>query len=138
MKIKKIINELIMPNKAYENDAGFDVYSPFDFWLFKGQIKQIKLGFAIEINQDEVCIMSERSGMAIHTGITSIGNVIDSGYRGEVSIILLNAGPQDYYVNKGNKIGQMLILKLGNQDIEEVDELTETDRGLKAHSSSGS
>lgn len=138
MKIKKIIDGLIIPTKAYKNDAGWDVYAPYDLWLFKGEYKQIKLGFAIEIAENEVCIMSERSGMAINHGITSIGNVIDAGYRGEISIILLNSGHFDYYMNKGDKIGQMLILKLGNQDLTITNELSATERNLKAHFSSGS
>jgi len=137
MKIKKLIDDLIIPKKAYKNDAGFDVYAPYDIWLFKGEFKQIKLGFAVEINNNEVCIMSERSGMAINYGITSIGNIIDAGYRGEISIILLNTGQNDYYINKGNKIGQMLILQLGDQNIELKNELSATERDLRAHFSSG-
>lgn len=137
MKIKKLIDDLIIPTIAYEGDAGIDVYSPKNFVVSPGSSEQVKLGFAIEIEKDEVCIMSERSGMAIKKNITSIGNIIDSGYRGEVSIILSNNSKYIQPFSKGEKIGQMIICKLGNRKIEVVDELSETERGNNAHYSSG-
>lgn len=139
MKIQKLIDGIIIPTKAYFGDAGFDVYSPVCCVIEPGKRKQIKLGFAIEIGPTEVCVMSERSGMAIKYGITSIGNIIDSGYRGEVSIILHNAGESEFVINKNDKIGQMIVhrLGIGNQDIQLVEELTPSDRGGNAHYSSG-
>ena len=86
MKIKILNNGIKIPTKAYQGDAGFDVYAPERIVLFPQTHKQIKLGLMIEINQNEVCVMSERSGMAIKNGTTSIGNIIDSGYRGEISL----------------------------------------------------
>ena len=137
MYIKKIRQETILPTKAYNGDAGFDVYDPIGHYIKAGETRQIKLGFAMQIYENEVCIMSERSGMAIKYGLTSIGNVIDSGYRGEVSIILFNSGPSGVEFAKGDKIGQMLIMSLGDQYMREVDELAESERGDKAHNSSG-
>ena len=137
MLIKKVRNETKLPTKAYEGDAGFDVYAPLGFFMKAGETRQIKLGFAMQIYENEVCIMSERSGMAIKYGLTSIGNVIDSGYRGEVSIILFNSGPSGIEISKGDKIGQMLIMKLGDRNIREVEELEDSERGDKAHNSSG-
>jgi dUTP pyrophosphatase len=137
MKIKKLNDKVIIPTKAYAGDAGFDVYSPVSFYILPNKQLQIKLGFVIEIAEDEVCIMSERSGMAIKKCITSIGNIIDSGYRGEVSIILYNGGNSIAEFGQGDKIGQMIIHKLGNQNIEVVKELSESQRGKNAHYSSG-
>lgn len=137
MKIKKLLSSAKLPVKAYPRDAGFDVFAPYGFWLNKKEVAQVKLGVAIELNSEEVCIMSERSGMAIKFGITSIGNVIDANYRGEISIILINLGTEDVYFNQGDRIGQMLIMQLGNQRLEEVEQLSETTRGNNAHYSSG-
>ncbi len=137
MKIKKLSENIITPTKAYEHDAGIDVYSPTDAVVQVQRQLQIKLGLSIELEKDEVAIMSERSGMAIKYGITSIGNVIDSGYRGEISIILFNATQERFLIKKGDKIGQILVMKLGNNNIEIVDYLSETERGENAHYSSG-
>lgn len=137
MKIKKLFDNITTPTKAHVGDAGFDVYSPIDTIIYPKERKQIKLGFAIEIPEDEVCIMSERSGIAIKYGITSIGNVIDSNYRGECSLILYNGGDNIFDIRLGDRIGQMLIHKLGNQELEVVNELSDSDRGEKAHYSSG-
>lgn len=137
MFIKILNDEIKKPQQAYSLDAGIDVYSPVSQCVEPGKTKQIKLGFAVEIEEDEMILMSERSGMAINYGITSIGNVIDAGYRGECSIILFNSGEHPFFINKGDKIGQMLLVKLGKRNIEIVDELSQSDRGEKAHYSSG-
>ena len=137
MKIKILNNGIKIPTKAYQGDAGFDVYAPERIVLFPQTHKQIKLGLMIEINQNEVCVMSERSGMAIKNGTTSIGNIIDSGYRGEISIILYNTKTEKVIYEKDEKIGQMLIIQLGNQNLEIVDELSQSERQDKAHYSSG-
>lgn len=137
MKVKKLYQDSKIPTRAYEHDAGFDVYSPIDGEIKPGETLQVKLGIAIEIDPDEVCIVSERSGMAIKYGITTIGNVIDSGYRGEISTILQNNGNITYFFSDGDKIAQLLIMKMGNRNIEIVDQLSETQRGENAHTSSG-
>lgn len=137
MKIKKLYEDAIVPTKAYEGDAGFDVYSPINGEIKPGDHLQIKLGIAIQINQDEVCEMQERSGMAIKYGIKSCGPVIDSGYRGEISITLKNGNRNTFEFYEGDKIGQMVIKKLGDQSLEVVDELDPSQRGENAHYSSG-
>jgi len=137
MKIKKLVPNCILPEKAHDGDAGFDVYAPNNFTIWPHETLQVKLNFAIEINSNEVCIMSERSGHAIKYGITTIGNIIDSCYRGECSIIMQNNGNSEVEFKHGDRIGQMLIIKLGSQELEEVDELSETIRGENAYGSSG-
>ena len=143
MKVKKIIAKAYIPTIAYKSDAGFDVYYPHDevIIMWPGDTVQIKLGIAIEIEEDEVAIMSERSGMAIKYNVTSIGNVIDSGYRGEISIILSHIGndkdKQRFSIKRGDKVGQIIVHKLGDRNIEVVSKLSDTERGEKAHYSSG-
>lgn len=135
MKIK-IFEGGFVPTRAHNSDAGIDVYSPIDFTLFKNEALRISLGIAIEINEDEVAIMSERSSQG-KKGITSIGNIIDSGYRGEISIVLQNTNKLEQSFQRGDKIGQIVICKLGDRVIEVVDELTETDRGSGGFGSTG-
>lgn len=135
MKVK-ILEGGYVPKKGTINSAGIDVYSPIDFTLFNGETKQIKLGIAIEINPDEVAIMSERSSMG-RIGITSVGNIIDSDYRGEISIFLQNNNSLEQFFRKGDRIGQIVICKLGNNNIEVVDELSYTERGDNGIGSTG-
>lgn len=137
MKVKILSEDAIAPTMAYASDAGFDVYSPIDSLIIRGSVKQIKLGIAIEVEPDEVAIMSERSGMAIKSGLTSVGNIVDSGYRGEVSIILANFSNTDVDIHKGDKIGQIVVCKLGAREVVVVDELSVSERGEKNHGSSG-
>ncbi len=136
MKFKKL-KDVKTPHKAYEYDAGIDVFSPSFCAIEAGETKRIPLGIAIEINKDEVAIMSERSSMALNNGLTSIGNIIDAGYRGEISIIMLNSGDEKVYIDTGDKIGQIIICKLGDNSIIEDDNLSEADRSDKGCGSSG-
>lgn len=124
------------PKKAYEGDAGFDVQSCEDYVLKPGERHQFKLGIAVEVSKHEFILMSERSGMAINYGITSIGNIVDSNYRGEISIILVNLGDKEYEIKKGDRIGQLIIMKLGDQFLN-VGTLSKSERGTSAHFSSG-
>lgn len=136
MKMQMLNKTIRHPQKAYEGDAGFDVESLEDYVLQPGETHQFKLGFAIEVSKHEMVLMSERSGMAIKHSITSIGNIIDSNYRGEVSIILHNLGKLPYEIKKGDRIGQFIVLRLGEQYMN-MGSLSKTDRGKSAHFSSG-
>lgn len=135
MKIKILENGLV-PTKGSICSAGLDVYSPIDFALFNGETKRIPLGIAIEINSDEVAIMSERSSMG-KKGITSVGNIIDSDYRGEISIVLQNNDKLHQDFKKGDRIGQIVVCKLGDNSVQIVNELSETERGSNGFGSSG-
>jgi len=135
MKIK-LLTGGITPTKGSEFSAGFDVYSPNNFTLFANEALRIPLGIAIEILEDEVAIMSERSSQG-KKGITSIGNIIDADYRGEISIVLQNTNKLEQSFKIGDKIGQIVVVKLGNRDIEVVEELSITDRGESGFGSSG-
>lgn len=137
MYVKLLSDDATMPTKVHDDDAGFDVYSPIDTVIMCGQTKKIGLGIAIKIARGTVAIMSERSGMAMRSGITSIGNIIDAGYRGEISIILTNLGEAPLVIDKGDRIGQIVVLQLADEKLQQVDELDTTDRGGQGYGSSG-
>jgi len=136
MKIKILRENIIIPTKGSVFSAGIDVYSPINFTLFLGETKRIPLGIAIEIKKDEVAIMSERSSMG-KKGVTSVGNIIDSDYRGEISIFLQNNNELEQSFNKGDRIGQIVVCKLGDNSIEIVEELSDTERGSNGVGSTG-
>lgn len=137
MKVKKLKPEAIILKRTRAGDAGFDVYSLEDKALLPGERYQFKLGLAVEIPANMVMVIQERSGMAIKQGIQTIGNVIDSNYRGEISAILLNTGTEPVQIKANDRIAQALILFQCDFDFTEVDELTETNRGTAGYGSSG-
>lgn len=137
MKIK-LLNNLSVPKKQREGDAGFDLYSPVDFVLMAKTWKQVKLGYQIELPKDSFGLVVERSGHALKFGVSSIGPIIDENYRGEISAILYNAGEETQYFKQGERVAQLLVLPLHqDQTIEVVDELSTTGRGDQNHGSSG-
>lgn len=138
MRVKLIHSEAIMPTMAYKSDAGFDVYHCRETLTIQpNERMQIKLGIAIGIEEDEVAEIHERSSQFIRYGLMAGGPIIDSGYRGEISMMLFNSGSEPYTVWKGDKIGQIVVKKLATRELVKVEELEETERGEKAHFSSG-
>ena len=138
IKIKKLKRDIKIPIKAHSSDAGFDVYAIEQFLINKGDRYCAALGFAIELPDNTVAMIQSKSGLANKFGIDTIGNIIDSGYRGECHAILVNHGDNTIKFESGDKIAQMLIIKLDKTDIlQEVVELSEADRGNNKFGSSG-
>jgi len=137
IKVKKLNFEAKIPKYAYKYDAGMDLFSVENVVLSAGEIKVCKTGIAMKIPVGFVGLIWDKSGVAGKFGIKTMGGVIDSGYRGEIGIILKNLSGKDYKVNKGDKIAQMLIQEVKCPTMEEVDELDDTDRGDGGFGSTG-
>ena len=137
MKVK-LLEGGTLPKRAHDGDAGYDLYSPIDFIIpAQGKI-QVKLGIAIELPKNSFGQIVERSGDAIKHSVFSIGPIIDENYRGEISAILANLSFETVGYTKGNRIAQLLVLPLHqDQEIVIVNELSESNRGINAHHSSG-
>lgn len=137
IKVKILKENAKVPVKAKSGDAGWDLFTPIDFQIEKYGIKRIGLGIAVEIPLGHSFIVHEKSGLAANHGICTIGNVIDSGYRGEIHVILVNFGP-DIVFEKGQKIAQALLVQCyTGTEVEVVDTLSETDRGTGGFGSTG-
>lgn len=137
LKVKKLREDVKLPVKAREGDAGFDVFSTREVLIEPGEIFKFPLGFALEFDPGNVVLIQEKSGMAVN-GISTIGNVIDSGYRGECHAILLNSSKLSVWIKVGQKIAQMLLMPCYTGDkIVEVKELSETARGEGGFGSTG-
>ncbi len=101
----------VAPTKSYKGDAGWDVYSTESYVLQPGETRRFLLGFRIIGQPGQVYITEDRSSLAMR-GLQVVGRVIDNGYRGEVSMILHNSnGAGEILINKGDKIGQILIFE---------------------------
>ena len=141
-KIKPLRPDSKLPVKVYQGDAGFDVFShdENDYTLYPGDWRRFGLGFAMELQHGWVALIQEKSGLAFNNGIITYGNVIDSGYRGEVHAQLLCHcnSPHPFVVKKHMKIAQMIILPCYTGTSYVVaHELSESNRGEKGFGSSG-
>lgn len=128
VKILKINENAIIPKYATPGDAGMDLYSMEDYVLKSGERKLFLTGIKMEFSKNYYTRIAPRSGLALKYGIDTLGGVIDSGYRGEYGIILINHGEKDFKVEKGMKIAQVIFEKIGRAKFAIVNELKDTKR----------
>lgn len=128
---------IVTPTKGHSTDAGYDIYSPFTF-IVEGHdfSDRINLGVAFEIPEGYVGIISERSSQG-KIGISTVGNIVDHGYTGNVHVTLINNQAGPIQINKGDRICQLLLVKIGMEPLNEVTEFVQTERGEGAHGSTG-
>jgi len=137
VKIKKLKERARLPEYAYKNDAGMDLFSVEDFVLEAGERKICPTGIVMAIPVGYVGLIWDKSGLASKKGLKTMGGVIDSGYRGEVGVIVHNLSSEKIEIKVGEKIAQMLIQKVESPELVEVNELDSTDRADGGFGSTG-
>jgi dUTP pyrophosphatase len=137
VKVKKIHPDAIIPHIAHEGDAGCDLFATESMTLNPGERGQVPTGLALEIPIGYVGLIWDKSGVSHKGGIKTLGGVIDSGYRGEIQIGVINLSSEAYTFEKGHKVAQLLIQKVETPIFEEVIELSDTSRGEGAFGSTG-
>lgn len=137
LKVKKLTPDAILPSYAHVGDAGMDMYANETVTIQPGQAVKIKTGVAMEIPNGYVGLMWDKSGLSTNHKLKSLGGVIDSGYRGESLLGIINLGTEPYTLEKGHKVVQMLIQKVEHPEVIEVDELSDTSRGAGGFGSTG-
>ena len=136
--IKKLHPDAIIPKYIREGDAAFDLYSMETIIIPPNERRLISTGIMMAIPSGHVGLIWDRSGLAAKNGIKTMGGVIDHTYRGEVKVILHNLSLENFQVEKGLRIAQMLIQPVVTEKIEEVQDLeTNTTRGTSGFGSSG-
>lgn len=125
------------PTYALVGDAGFDLYARETISIAPMEYKAIPSGLALEIPLGYAGLIWDKSGLSIKNGLKVLGGVIDSGYRGEILIGVINLGSQEYVFEKGKKVAQMLIQKVESIDFVSTTELSETERGDNGFGSTG-
>lgn len=133
--------EMFIPKKAHASDAGYDIKAACDVivTLNPGDIVLVPAGFKMELEQGYEAQIRSRSGNALKLGliVANSPGTIDAGYRGEVGVILHNAGSKKIIVHRGDKIAQMVFAKLPEIDIE-ISAVSEySDRGEGGFGSTG-
>jgi dUTP pyrophosphatase len=139
LKVKKLAPDAILPQYAHPGDAGLDLFSNQAVELGPGESRMVKTGISIELPPGTEGQVRPRSGLAAKHAVTVLNSpgTVDAGYRGEVCVILINHGRQPFAVEKGMKIAQMLVTPVLTVDVEEVRELTDTQRGAGGFGSTG-
>ena len=137
LKIKKLHPNAVVPKYAKQGDAGMDLYSVEDYSVPPGMTCKVKTGIAVELPHGYVSLIWDKSGLATSHSIKTIGGVLDSGYRGEYIIGIINLGKKDYLIEKGDKVAQLLIQKIEHPTIKIVDQLSNSERGDNGFGSTG-
>jgi dUTP pyrophosphatase len=143
IKIKKLTETAIIPTKAHEEDAGFDLYADEDKIIPAQSREVIHTSIAIELpeikdeNKDIYVRIAPRSGLSVKAGIDIFAGVVDRGYTGELVVCMFNSSKEEFKVNKGDKIAQMIPTIIYTDTLEEVEELGVSKRGGKGFGSSG-
>lgn len=138
IKIKKVA-DVKTPFYAHKGDSGVDLYSAEDYLLSPMERKLIGTGIKMEIPHGYEGQVRPKSGLALEHGISHANSIgtIDSCYRGEIKIPMINFGDKPYRIEKGKKIGQIVFAKIEEAVFEEAEELGETTRNDRGFGSTG-
>ena len=141
VQIQRLDKGLPLPEYARPGDAGMDVFSTIDCTIAPGERAVIPTGIAIALPEGYVCLVHPRSGLAAKNGISIVNSpgTIDSGYRGEIKIILINTDKeQTFEIKRGDRIAQLVFQKFESARFYEVETLPESQRGAGGFGSTGS
>jgi dUTP pyrophosphatase len=137
IKVKKLDERAVIPQYAHDTDAGMDFFALEDTTIPAQASANVPTGIAVEIPTGYVGLVWDKSGLASKVGITTMAGVIDSGFRGAISLIIFNTTDKDYTFKSGEKVAQMLVQKVEHVGIVVVDKLSDTQRGEKGFGSTG-
>lgn len=139
LRFKRIHPDAVLPAYAHPSDAGMDVRSVADLTIPRFGRALVPTGLVALLPSGYEIQVRPRSGLALKKGVTVLNSpgTIDSGYRGEIGVILANFGEEAFEVKKGDKVAQLVIAPVTQAVVEETDVLDETDRGAGGFGSTG-
>jgi dUTP pyrophosphatase len=140
LPVTKLKEGAVLPTRAHEGDAGLDLYACEVAHIGPGERWSVGTGVGVQIPDGHAGLVLPRSGLARDHGISLVNSpgLIDSGYRGELRVLLLNNDPAETFrIAVGDRIAQLLLAPISLADPVEVDALTETVRGRGGFGSSG-
>ncbi len=137
VKIQRIDKDIEMVRYAHDGDAAFDLRSSEDMNLSAGEKVIVPTGIKMAIPEGFAGLIWDRSGLAANSSLHCLAGVVDSGYRGEIKIVLVNLSNNDMYIKKGMRIAQMIIQKVEYPTLEEVESLNDTKRNEGGFGSTG-
>jgi len=137
---QRLHEDAVVPERAYAGDAGLDLVACEPAEIAPGERAIVGTGLAVAIPEGHAGFVQPRSGLAAEHGVTVLNTpgLIDSGYRGELRVILLNTDRSETFtVEPGMRIAQLVVLAVPSVATVEVEDLAETERGTRGHGSSG-
>ena len=139
LAVRRLRPEAILPDRAYDGDAGLDLTACERVELAPGGRAVVGTGLAVAIPDGHAGFVQPRSGLAARHGISMVNTpgLVDSGYRGELRVILLNTDPQEpFVVEPGMRVAQLVVLPVPPVALVEVEELPASERGGRGFGSS--
>ena len=140
LRIKLLDEGLAMPRYQHEGDAGLDLPSRVDLVIEPGERVMVPTGIAVSIPPGYAGFVLPRSGLASRHGIALVNSpgLVDSGYRGEMAIVIINTDKREsFHIKRGDRIAQLVVQKVEDVTIIKADELDETSRGAGGFGSTG-
>ena len=140
LPVARLRDDALLPAQAYEGDAGLDLAACERVELGPGERALVGTGVAVAIPDGHAGLVVPRSGLAVRHGLTIVNapGLIDSGYRGELKVILLNTDAREpFVVEPGMRIAQLVLVEAASVRLVEVDELPASERGAAGFGSSG-
>jgi dUTP pyrophosphatase len=140
LPVAKLREDAVLPSRAHEGDAGLDLYACEAAHIGPGERWSVGTGVGVEIPAGHAGLVLPRSGLARDHGIALVNSpgLIDSGYRGELRVLLLNTDPAETFrVEPGDRIAQLVLTPIATAEPVEVPSLTESMRGGGGFGSSG-
>ncbi|MBT3465390.1 dUTP diphosphatase [archaeon] len=137
VKINKLDDSMTTPHYAHEGDAGIDLRSSEEVTIKPMETKIVKTGLKMAIPKGYVGLVWDKSGYAAKKSMTTMAGVIDSGYRGEIGVVMKNLGEEEFAISKNMKIAQILIQPITRANLILVDSLEDTVRSEGGFGSTG-
>jgi dUTP pyrophosphatase len=139
LPIQRLRDDAIVPERAYSGDAGLDLSACERVQLAPGERALVGTGLAVAIPEGHAGFVQPRSGLAARHGLTVVNSpgLVDSGYRGELRVVLLNTDATEaFVVEPGMRIAQLVVLPIPELELVEVEELPSSERGVRGFGSS--
>ena len=140
LRVRRLAPDARLPSRAHPGDAGLDLHALHDVELAPGERRAVRTGLAVEIPEGQAGLVLPRSGLAARHGIALVNapGLIDAGYRGEVRVLLLNTDRNSAFtITAGDRIAQLVLVKVQTPEVVEVEELAMSERGGGGFGSSG-
>ena len=140
LRFRRLAGAARPPTQAHQGDAGYDLRAAEAVTIGPGERASVGTGIAVAIPEGQAGLVLPRSGLAARHGISLVNapGLIDCGYRGELRVLLLNTDRDEpFSVEPGDRIAQLVLVRVETEELEEVAELDETARGVGGFGSSG-
>lgn len=138
MKVMKMVQSAILPQKAHAGDLGYDLFAVQEELVYPDETRLISTGIAIQFPEGYGAFIKDRSSVATKMKLFTVAGVIDNGYVGEIRVAVHNAGPDVQKIKAGDKIAQLVLIPTVNFQVEEVTEVVSADaRGTGGFGSTG-